>query len=194
MGFTTLRLSLRIETLPLKADVAQLVEQSIRNRQVIGSSPIVGSIFFSLRGKPFREPSRARRNPVEMMLRQIPTPIYTRCRSFLCLFCFRTRSPLRKLIVWLDLPGKTSRGSGTKKNSTRTRIIGFFIGTSLKGSRTITIKQNGLGKAPQPCHRAPNQVASPRLQVQDWVSLLHRLAKASHSCTPPTSKAQAAAM
>ena len=26
-----------------KADVAQLVEQSIRNRQVIGSSPIVGS-------------------------------------------------------------------------------------------------------------------------------------------------------
>jgi hypothetical protein len=29
----------------LKADVAQLVEQPIRNRQVIGSSPIVGSIF-----------------------------------------------------------------------------------------------------------------------------------------------------
>ena len=29
----------------LQADVAQLVEQSIRNRQVIGSSPIVGSIF-----------------------------------------------------------------------------------------------------------------------------------------------------
>ena len=28
-----------------KADVAQLVEQSIRNRQVIGSSPIVGSIL-----------------------------------------------------------------------------------------------------------------------------------------------------
>jgi hypothetical protein len=28
------------------ADVAQLVEQSIRNRQVIGSSPIVGSIVF----------------------------------------------------------------------------------------------------------------------------------------------------
>ena len=28
------------------ADVAQLVEQSIRNRQVIGSSPIVGSIYF----------------------------------------------------------------------------------------------------------------------------------------------------
>ena len=27
----------------LKADVAQLVEQPIRNRQVIGSSPIVGS-------------------------------------------------------------------------------------------------------------------------------------------------------
>jgi hypothetical protein len=27
------------------ADVAQLVEQSIRNRQVIGSSPIVGSII-----------------------------------------------------------------------------------------------------------------------------------------------------
>ena len=28
------------------ADVAQLVEQAIRNRQVIGSSPIVGSILF----------------------------------------------------------------------------------------------------------------------------------------------------
>ena len=34
------------------ADVAQLVEQSIRNRQVIGSSPIVGSISLSLRSKP----------------------------------------------------------------------------------------------------------------------------------------------
>src|SRR5437868_1470587 len=31
---------------PTQADVAQLVEQSIRNRQVIGSSPIVGSISF----------------------------------------------------------------------------------------------------------------------------------------------------
>jgi hypothetical protein len=30
-----------------QADVAQLVEQSIRNRQVIGSSPIVGSIDFN---------------------------------------------------------------------------------------------------------------------------------------------------
>ena len=29
-----------------QADVAQLVEQSIRNRQVIGSSPIVGSTNF----------------------------------------------------------------------------------------------------------------------------------------------------
>jgi hypothetical protein len=29
-----------------RADVAQLVEQSIRNRQVIGSSPIVGSSNF----------------------------------------------------------------------------------------------------------------------------------------------------
>src|ERR1043166_9264569 len=29
----------------VQADVAQLVEQSIRNRQVIGSSPIVGSIL-----------------------------------------------------------------------------------------------------------------------------------------------------
>jgi hypothetical protein len=28
-----------------------LVEQSIRNRQVIGSSPIVGSIYLSLRSK-----------------------------------------------------------------------------------------------------------------------------------------------
>jgi hypothetical protein len=30
----------------LKADVAQLVEQPIRNRQVSGSSPLVGSILF----------------------------------------------------------------------------------------------------------------------------------------------------
>ncbi len=41
--------ALRCEALSLKlekqADVAQLVEQSIRNRQVIGSSPIVGSIL-----------------------------------------------------------------------------------------------------------------------------------------------------
>jgi hypothetical protein len=33
-----------------KADVAQLVEQSIRNRQVIGSSPIVGSSPFQSNG------------------------------------------------------------------------------------------------------------------------------------------------
>ena len=32
-------------TIDFEADVAQLVEQSIRNRQVIGSSPIVGSIL-----------------------------------------------------------------------------------------------------------------------------------------------------
>ena len=31
-----------------KADVAQLVEQLIRNQQVVGSSPIVGSIFKAL--------------------------------------------------------------------------------------------------------------------------------------------------
>ncbi len=31
--------------IPTQADVAQLVEQPIRNRQVIGSSPIVGSIL-----------------------------------------------------------------------------------------------------------------------------------------------------
>ncbi len=31
-----------------KADVAQLVEQPIRNRQVTGSSPVVGSSFQTL--------------------------------------------------------------------------------------------------------------------------------------------------
>jgi hypothetical protein len=37
----------------LEADVAQLVEQSIRNRQVIGSSPIVGSTnFFCFMNSP----------------------------------------------------------------------------------------------------------------------------------------------
>ena len=36
------------EPLSKKADVAQLVEQLIRNQQVVGSSPIVGSIFNSL--------------------------------------------------------------------------------------------------------------------------------------------------
>ena len=37
-----------------QADVAQLVEQSIRNRQVIGSSPIVGSsnLFVSKVARP----------------------------------------------------------------------------------------------------------------------------------------------
>ena len=34
------------------ADVAQLVEQSIRNRQVIGSSPIVGSRVFNYLAPP----------------------------------------------------------------------------------------------------------------------------------------------
>jgi hypothetical protein len=33
------------DKIEVEADVAQLVEQSIRNRQVIGSSPIVGSIL-----------------------------------------------------------------------------------------------------------------------------------------------------
>jgi hypothetical protein len=36
----------------LKADVAQLVEQPIRNRQVSGSSPLVGSIS-SITYQPF---------------------------------------------------------------------------------------------------------------------------------------------
>jgi hypothetical protein len=35
-----------------RADVAQLVEQLIRNQQVIGSSPIVGSIK-SITSRPF---------------------------------------------------------------------------------------------------------------------------------------------
>ncbi len=42
--------SLRVPCVRLKseqADVAQLVEQPIRNRQVNGSSPFVGSSFFS---------------------------------------------------------------------------------------------------------------------------------------------------
>jgi hypothetical protein len=34
---------------PKSADVAQLVEQLIRNQQVIGSSPIVGSIPFRIK-------------------------------------------------------------------------------------------------------------------------------------------------
>src|SRR5215472_16783865 len=41
-AFTPAASSFKIKS---QADVAQLVEQSIRNRQVIGSSPIVGSIF-----------------------------------------------------------------------------------------------------------------------------------------------------
>jgi hypothetical protein len=42
MFFTPSDATFKIKT---KADVAQLVEQPIRNRQVIGSSPIVGSIL-----------------------------------------------------------------------------------------------------------------------------------------------------
>ena len=36
----------RNDTIERKAEVAQLVEQLIRNQQVIGSSPIFGSIEF----------------------------------------------------------------------------------------------------------------------------------------------------
>src|SRR5579883_2378069 len=39
----------------IRADVAQLVEQPIRNRQVIGSSPIVGSSFSSTCGSVHRD-------------------------------------------------------------------------------------------------------------------------------------------
>ena len=43
-----------------QADVAQLVEQSIRNRQVIGSSPIVGAISSSCdHSKVFLQSKRA---------------------------------------------------------------------------------------------------------------------------------------
>jgi hypothetical protein len=47
LRFTTKSFAVRIEEYfsRFPADVAQLVEQSIRNRQVIGSSPIVGSIY-----------------------------------------------------------------------------------------------------------------------------------------------------
>jgi putative SOS response-associated peptidase YedK len=41
----------------LKADVAQLVEQPIRNRQVSGSSPLVGSILFAGLWDRWKDPS-----------------------------------------------------------------------------------------------------------------------------------------
>ena len=41
-----------------RADVAQLVEQLIRNQQVNGSSPFVGSIFSSLKGSGINTPCR----------------------------------------------------------------------------------------------------------------------------------------
>src|ERR1044071_4331866 len=47
----------RIERQPSLADVAQLVEQSIRNRQVIGSSPIVGSSIYVALLRPASESS-----------------------------------------------------------------------------------------------------------------------------------------
>jgi hypothetical protein len=37
----------RVPSVCTKADVAQLVEQPIRNRQVSGSSPLVGSRFYA---------------------------------------------------------------------------------------------------------------------------------------------------
>jgi hypothetical protein len=39
--------TVKLNEINRQADVAQLVEQPIRNRQVIGSSPIVGSILFN---------------------------------------------------------------------------------------------------------------------------------------------------
>jgi hypothetical protein len=42
------------------ADVAQLVEQSIRNRQVIGSSPIVGSIIPVACSSPWKHQQSSR--------------------------------------------------------------------------------------------------------------------------------------
>ena len=50
-----------------QADVAQLVEQLIRNQQVIGSSPIVGSI-------PARLPPTIQSNPSRAAARQHATP------------------------------------------------------------------------------------------------------------------------
>ena len=48
------------QVFPAQADVAQLVERSIRNRQVSGSTPLVGSI---LRGQ-----NRAPRRPLSIRL------------------------------------------------------------------------------------------------------------------------------
>ena len=60
---------------PSKADVAQLVEQPIRNRQVIGSSPIVGSSLF--RSLPISSPK-----PVAQVLhKQSLLPIVSWPRS-----------------------------------------------------------------------------------------------------------------
>jgi hypothetical protein len=53
----------------VKADVAQLVEQSIRNRQVIGSSPIVGSILLRLFARN-RTDFHSLTGKVELMVQQ----------------------------------------------------------------------------------------------------------------------------
>src|SRR5215469_15451633 len=58
---------------PFMADVAQLVEQLIRNQQVIGSSPIVGSIrcLFPLQGTPYN--LRHRKECARAMFRLLRT-------------------------------------------------------------------------------------------------------------------------
>ena len=48
------------QVFPAQADVAQLVERSIRNRQVSGSTPLVGSIL--------RDQNRAPRRPLSIRL------------------------------------------------------------------------------------------------------------------------------
>ena len=66
------------------ADVAQLVEQLIRNQQVIGSSPIVGSMPFRtsfstlfLPASPPREPNQAPFIHVLFIARSIPVCLST---------------------------------------------------------------------------------------------------------------------
>ena len=54
---------------PLRADIAQLVEQRIRNAKVVGSTPIIGTIQASL--KVYSSP---------------PEPLYSRFKPFLIFF------------------------------------------------------------------------------------------------------------
>jgi hypothetical protein len=73
-----------------QAEVAQLVEQLIRNQQVVGSSPTFGSRF---RGKRhISEEENAERAPIQVQ-RAAEQPMEISCSAALCIFSLPVNTP-----------------------------------------------------------------------------------------------------